>query len=937
MAAYPAYAAAPTEKPADACWLTHPDEKLHFVIAPTTLNKHETYWVLSDDGRYALSCGSNIILWDVALGSPLIVYPGFPGAVRFSEYSPHLVYIKEAGDYWSLRDLYTAEIKGFFRSQEIPPRNEAKLPDSFFKKISAGSAYVDYTDMDVDDSGEKIAIAGIEPMLWDLRQAEPKILVSRKDSLWFNPLIESGGYYTSSKNPRHSIFSQYCNIRCTFSKDGSIYFSQPFDGIHIFDAVGTYKKHVPTEEAITQLRSFHDYIIAELERESPAILRPDAEELQPIMSHAGYELPVRVISEISDEGYFLGFTTKALDNGFSIGQIRMDGSARWSKLFPFPGANSVPIRFILTKSATRFSLLCDYDSEIIMHQLEVNKDNLKYTSVLPHFCVTQRGLQAYSGAFINDSTFVVGTILGKALIGKEDRDDVTNEADNTSPMLNHQGCVIGIEAIDDSKFATVDSYGTVRIFDSRDFELIMTMVCFPESHDYIVYTPDNYYKASKGAVDKIFYAKGLNGFTFRQFDLKYNRPDIILERLGANRDKVMILRSAWEKRLRRMGFDQFTVASADSHAPDLSITNREHISGFSDDGKVIIDITATDDETTIKSIHILMNDVPIFGSAGKDITKTNCYTDSFELSLAEGLNNITVYCINSKGQESLHHQVSVENRLKNQSKTLFVAAVGVSEYADSRYNLEFAASDAVSFASALSEDNRKFDNIRVCVLENEQFDSDSLKKLQDFFNQTGRDDVAILYYAGHGILDESLNYYLGCTASDFNNPEKTSVRYDDFQDILDRIPSIHRFCFVDACHSGDIDKDDYMAINTIPTKEYGELKFRTGVRAVISSKNREIARQYHSMFVDLSHKSGITVVASSNGDELSMESPLYGGGLFTGLLKNALSGECDTDKDGSLTSRELLEYVQHNVSKVSAGRQNPQVKYNDFDKITVLK
>lgn len=920
-----------------ASWLPGLYDRLHFLITPSTINKDEIKWTVSNDGRYALSSGADIILWDILLCRPLIVYPGVPSTVRFSEYSPHIIYTYETDGWWALRNMYTAEIKGFFKDVEIPAESERLLPEAFFEKIYSENASNEFTDMDISPQGTVAALAGPIPMVWNIKDGEPHVLVSRRDTTWMNALYSKGMKLISPKFHTETVFSPYWNVRCTFGSDSTLFFSLPEEGIHVFDTRGYYLRHIDTKGVITQLRQYHGDVVAERLYDTPAIYKPGWKTFRAIKSRKGYELPFEIISEISDDGYFIGAPKSNWDN-FTIGQLRSDGTARWRPLNSFPARSGPTIRVYMSKSGRWFSFSGEFESALYLNHILPDDDMVSSsTFVMSHDSDFKRACQPYSGAFIRDSVFVAGSVYGMIFIGNSAIPDVINEHQYDDRAFRHQGAVIGVKAIDDHRFATADSYGTVKIYDSTTFELLVTMVYFPLSGDYIVYTPDNYYKATKGATDRIHYVQGLNSFTFRQFDLKYNRPDIILERLGGDEHKIKILRSAWEKRIRRMGFDREDIVSAESHAPELIITNRDEITGSLVKDKVTLSISAEDTVAALKSLHVLINDVPIYGTKGKNIGNRGTYNGTVELALGEGVNHITVYCLNTNGQESLHHQVVVENNVPAEYRRLYVAAVGVSEYDDDSQNLQFAASDARSLAKAFENNNGKFTEVKTMVIENGDFNKDSLAKLRAFLNQTSRNDVAILYYAGHGVLDASLNYYLGCTATDFVHPEKSSVRYEDFQDVLDAIPSLHRYCIVDACHSGDIDKDEALAVNTMPIAEYGELRFRSTGRHVISTVNREVARQYHSMFVDLSQKSGITVVASSNGDELSMESPEYGGGLFTCALTEALSGLCDSDTDGNITSSELLEYARTRVATVSSGLQNPQIKYNEMDKEVVMK
>lgn len=60
--------------------------------------------------------------------------------------------------------------------------------------------------------------------------------------------------------------------------------------------------------------------------------------------------------------------------------------------------------------------------------------------------------------------------------------------------------------------------------------------------------------------------------------------------------------------------------------------------------------------------------------------------------------------------------------------------------------------------------------------------------------------------------------------------------------------------------------------------------------------------------------------------ELSNEGPDFGGGhgAFTYSVMRALSGQGDADKDGFVTSGELIDFVTKDVSKLTSNRQHPR-------------
>lgn len=915
-------------------WLPELSDELHPVITPPTLDFQRTKWVLSNDGKHALSvCDANIILWDVALGRPITVFVGKPTEVRFSEFSPHLIYMLESDGWWALTDINTGNKYGMFRTLEVPDKNDTRVPEQFLEKIGkVNNTVLEFSDMDINSDGNRVLLAGIYPFVWNIKDGVPEGFLNIIGSPWLDA-IHSGNFHSYS--PKYSFMQggerKYWNPRCTFTSDNCMIVTLPESGAYIFDNNGDFLKQIQTDEVITQLRGFQNFIIAERLFGGPMICRYDQNHFEPIYNRYFDRLDALLISELSDDGHFVGWK-RGLKN-YIFGHLLDNGTASWSK---HKGVEYNPSRLYMSKNGRWFSHTDNSGSKIIVCDLK-DEDGPVLDGYTSFRYLLKNATESYSGAFVADSIFVLGTAYGEAFVLQRSH-GIVNENDSHKTILNHFGPVIGVKALGTDRFITTDSHGTVRIWDTKTLNPVMTMFYFLDTNDYILFTPDNYYKMSKGASDRIQYVKGLDCYSFRQFDLKYNRPDIILERLGADKDKVKILKAAWRKRIKRMGFDEQGLNEAQSHAPTLDITNRKEISGKDMSKTATLNIHASDSKVALRSLHILVNGVPIYGSNGKSIApRTNTYNNSESIVLAEGENEITVYCLNVQGQESLRQQIVINNPTKPAHRDLYVAAVGVSSYNEAGRNLQYAASDAEMYVNTLYTDNIKFNSIRTKLIKDNEFSGKSLQELKHFFAQANRDDVVMLYYAGHGILDSKLNYYLGTSNTDFSNPAAEGIGFEDFQDILDLTPSLHRFCIIDACHSGDIDKDEAMAVNAIPIEEFGDLTFRSAGKRVLSTVNQEVARQYHSMFIDLSQRPGLTLVSSSSGDELSVESARYGGGLFTHMLLKALNGEGDYNKDGSITTLEMLEFVKKQVSLASSGLQNPQVKYHDADINIIVK
>jgi len=72
----------------------------------------------------------------------------------------------------------------------------------------------------------------------------------------------------------------------------------------------------------------------------------------------------------------------------------------------------------------------------------------------------------------------------------------------------------------------------LNLEDSGDLVTIAEMK-FQPSGQPVILTQDSFYLNMGGIIEGIHFSNGKKTFPFEQFDLRLNRPDIVLERLGA--------------------------------------------------------------------------------------------------------------------------------------------------------------------------------------------------------------------------------------------------------------------------------------------------------------------------------------------------------------------------------------------------------------------
>lgn len=72
------------------------------------------------------------------------------------------------------------------------------------------------------------------------------------------------------------------------------------------------------------------------------------------------------------------------------------------------------------------------------------------------------------------------------------------------------------------------------------------------NQEYVIVNPENYYMSSNPKLDQLIFKVGNNYYSFEQFDLKFNRPDLIIQQLSCNQEeRARSFHQAYLKRLKK--------------------------------------------------------------------------------------------------------------------------------------------------------------------------------------------------------------------------------------------------------------------------------------------------------------------------------------------------------------------------------------------------
>jgi len=381
--------------------------------------------------------------------------------------------------------------------------------------------------------------------------------------------------------------------------------------------------------------------------------------------------------------------------------------------------------------------------------------------------------------------------------------------------------------------------------------------------------------------------------------------------------------SQYQKRLRKSGLTESDLLT-DLHVPEAMINSVKQEDKF-----LRLEFSLSDTEYKLKRYNIFINDVPVFGSYGKDISgKSQTIIEKIELT--PGKNKIEISCTNVKGAESYRALTYAEYNAQAKGD-LYYIGFGVSKYKDSTLNLKYADKDARDLADMYSGMKGKYNNVFIKTYLNEQVTAENIRQAKELLKSSKPDDTFVLFIAGHGVHDtdkEATYYYLTHNA-DRNNLSGTCANFELIEDLLQGIAPRNKLFLMDTCESGEI--EDAVQNSFYAAAGSRGLKARTTRALKVTGKTSPAKRTYlfqkdRYIYNDLARRSGAIVFSSSKGGEFSYEHDSIQNGYFTSeIIKGIRNGAADRNRDGVVSTDELREYVSQNVAKATGDLQHPTV------------
>ena len=471
---------------------------------------------------------------------------------------------------------------------------------------------------------------------------------------------------------------------------------------------------------------------------------------------------------------------------------------------------------------------------------------------------------------------------------------------------------------DERHLISASGDGTMRVW---NLENGASYAMLSEKDEWVIYTDDGYFDASRRGSDLIALVRGERAYTIDQVANVFNRPDLIYERVGIGDSQFLEhFRNHYEERRRRAKLK--AALPGEWSAPEVRVKQIRQ-----QERELEIQVDASDARESLQAVQVFVNDVPQYPGLGKPVDgRTVQLSDRIQLS--QGKNKIEVSAFNRLGVESLRAPLYVEYTSTTAGNLYFVG-LGVSKYRDARLNLKFADNDVVTMAAAFSRYKKGFGGVRTLQLTNEQATRAALKEIRTFLASATLDDTVVLLVSGHGAYDRTAQatYRYLSHEADVNDLANTTISYDELEGLLGEIRPRSKLLLLDTCASGELDPAVLARIQSEAGTQ--QLAIRSGVQLAAGARvNRRtylVARNRY-IYNNLDRRSGSVVFSSSLGDELSLESPAIKNGVFTyAFLRILETPQADQNRDGYLSMDELEPAVKSVVVKATRDLQHPTI------------
>jgi TonB family protein len=243
--------------------------------------------------------------------------------------------------------------------------------------------------------------------------------------------------------------------------------------------------------------------------------------------------------------------------------------------------------------------------------------------------------------------------------------------------------------------------------------------------------------------------------------------------------------------------------------------------------------------------------------------------------------------------------------------------IGNTTYTDARFGALTAPAEDVRDLGDLLKDPGigNFDQVTRLIDESQ---SPVCRAVERFFADKAIDDLLVLYFSGHGLLDEEGQLYLALKDTDWDVPRSSALAAEFVASAMDRSRSQRVVLILDCCHSG---------------------AFVRGAKGVVgASAGTKLAFEGNGHGRWVLTATDATQYAWDGSRLITSGSVTTDTSIFTRYLVEGLkTGNADLDHDGYISVRELSDYVYHQLMQQNVNQTPSLWSYKEQGTLVIAQ
>ncbi|MFH0992126.1 MAG: caspase family protein [bacterium] len=471
-------------------------------------------------------------------------------------------------------------------------------------------------------------------------------------------------------------------------------------------------------------------------------------------------------------------------------------------------------------------------------------------------------------------------------------------------LSGHSNGVVSVAFSRDGKFLfSGSSDARTKIWDVATGKELATLIGLGEK-DWVVVTPDGRFDGPTEGMKLIHYVQEDQVIPLDALFEQFYTPKLLAQVMSGQ--------------LATLKPPAVDLSKGMKLPPLVRIVSPKEGESFSKES-ITVSVEATDQGGGIDEIRLYQNGKLVSeDQRGMKVVSTvgSKRTKEFKVTLLPGMNEFSATAFNTDRTESTPASLKIELRAVSSGANLYVLAIGINEYTNSKYTLNYGRPDAQAFLESVVQ---RAVGIFKEVKQEKVYDREAVRStiegaFKKVMSEARPQDVFVFFYAGHGVMSEGdaaspAEFYL--IPSDITQLygrdemlKAKGISAKMLREYCSGIKAQKQLVVIDACQSGG-------AVETFAMRGASEEK----------------------AILQLARSAGVVVLASTGSEQFASEFKQLGHGVFTYALLEGIAGEADgSPKDGKITVKELEAYLNEKVPELTTRYRGAAQYPNSYSK-----